>query len=281
MKSFDEGSVTVHDARLHYYRRTPPGSAGRAVVFLHGVTDDALCWTRVVQGLPEAFDLVLLDARSHGKSDAPAAGYSSEDRAGDVAGVITALGLDRPVLVGHSMGAETAVATAAVYPALVRAVFLEDPPWPGRFWGSTPEERAERAAQWREEIMQQKSLSREDLITKARLTNPTWDETEILAWADAKRAMHPNLAGIVVAPRRRWSDYVRQAECPILLLTGDPELGAIVSPRTVEEARTIWKNGRAAHIPGAGHSIRRDQFRLYMQTLQDFLLEVFDSKPGA
>ena len=92
-------------------------------------------------------------------TDAPEMGYGVDDRAADVAGLIQELKLDRPVLMGHSMGAETAIGTAAIFPDLVRAVILEDPPWPGRFWGSTPEERADRAAQWGEDIRKQKTLS--------------------------------------------------------------------------------------------------------------------------
>jgi pimeloyl-ACP methyl ester carboxylesterase len=277
MKAFAQGSVTANSIQIHYYRYTKPGSASRAVVFLHGVTDNGLCWSRVAQALPDSYDLVLMDARAHGRSDAPVSGYSADDRACDVAGLINALGLDRPVLVGHSMGAETALATAAIYPALVQAVVMEDPPWPGRFYGSTPEERTERAAHWREEILQQKALSRDELIAQGRLNNPTWAEEELFAWADAKKEIDPNLVGIVTAPRRRWSDYARQAECPLLLVTADPERGAIVSPRTVEEAALVWKKGRAVHIAGAGHSIHREQFDAYLQALQTFLDEVFDS----
>jgi pimeloyl-ACP methyl ester carboxylesterase len=47
-----------------------------------------------------------------------------------VAGLITALGLERPVLAGHSMGGGVASAVAALYPDLVGGVVLEDPAWP-------------------------------------------------------------------------------------------------------------------------------------------------------
>lgn len=277
MKAFEEGTVSVNSIQIHYYRSATAGAARRTVVFLHGVTDNGLCWSRVVQSLPDSDDLVLMDARAHGHSEAPASGYGADDRASDVAGLIQTLGLERPVLVGHSMGAETAIATAAIYPALIRAVVLEDPPWPGRFYGSTPEERVERAEQWREEILQLKALNRDELIAQARTNNPNWPEEELDPWADAKQEMNPFLVGMVTAPRRRWSDYVHQAECPILLLTADPERGAIVSPRTVEEAQLLWKNGRAVAIHGAGHSIHREQFDAYMQALQVFLDEVFNS----
>jgi N-formylmaleamate deformylase len=274
MKAFQEGFVPANGIQIHFYRSQPQNNVGRSILFLHSATENGLCWSRLAQALPDLYDLVLVDGRGHGRSDGPVSGYSADDRAGDVAGVIQALGLDQPVLVGHAMGAETAIATASIYPELVRAVVLEDPPWPGRFFGSTPEERAERASDWREDILMIRARSREELLAQARESNPTWAEEELGPWADAKKEANPNLVGMVTAPRRRWSDYVRQAVCPILLITGDPERGAIVSQRTIDEVEILWKNGRCANIPGAGHSIRRDQFVPYLAALQGFLAEV-------
>ena len=76
---------------------------------------------------------------------------------------------------------------------------------------------------------------------------------------------------MVFAPRRRWSDYVRQAQCPILLITADPERGAIVNAQTVQEANMFWKNGRTVNISGAGHCIHREQFDPYIRIVRDFL----------
>ena len=274
MLTFQEGFVPTNGIHIHYYRSTPPGDAP-TLVLLHGVTDNGLCWARVARALNADYDLILVDARGHGKSDAPESGYSAEDRAADVAGLIEALKLDRPVLVGHSQGAETAIAAAGIYPASLRAVVLEDPPWPGRYWGSTPEERAERAAEWRADILKQRGMSHAELVALGRKNNSTWNDEELELWANAKLEASPYLVGFVGAPRRRWTDYLRQAQCPILLITGDPQRGAIVNPRTIEEAKLYWKQGRVAHIPGAGHSIHREQLDAYLDALKPFLTEVF------
>jgi N-formylmaleamate deformylase len=272
-EQFSPHEVVSNNIRIHYYRSTPVGS-GIPILFLHGVTDDGLCWSRVAGALSPDYDIILMDQRGHGLSDAPVRDYSAEDRAVDTAGLISSLELDHPILFGHSMGAETAVVTASLFPDHVRAAILEDPPWPSRFWGGTPEEREERAAQWRAEIIERKAMDRAALIEQARQNNPTWAEEELGPWADSKHRMSPNLVGMVTAPRRRWSDYLRNARCPILLLTGDPEKGAIISPKTAAEAASYWQNGQVAHIPGAGHSIHRDQFEPFMQAVRGFLDEV-------
>ena len=273
--------VEANGIKLHYFRT---GRVDRpTVILLHGVTDSGKCWSSVAAELADVYDVVMPDARGHGRSDAPELGYGEEDRAADVAGLIRALRLDRPVLLGHSMGAATAISTAALFPDLVRAVILEDPPWPGRSYGSTAEEREARAQQWREDIdrMQRKSIG--ELIAEQRQQYPHWSDDELNPWAEAKQQVSANIASMMLAPRRRWSDYLRQAGCPLLLIVGDVERGAIVSPATINEAKMFWQNGRAYHIPDAGHNIHRDQFQLYMKVVRAYLREVLRkelSTPG-
>ncbi len=282
LTGFLEDFVTANGVKLHYYRSTPPSKKtllGRprpalSVVLLHGVTDNGLCWARVAGALAKDYDLILPDARGHGLSDAPETGYSVDDRAADVAGLIDALKLDRPALFGHSMGAETAIGAAALFPEKIRGVILEDPPWPGRFWGSTPEEKAERMAMMRAEIEQNRQKTLEALIEQAGEENPTWHPDEIKPWAEAKQQVSPNIVTRVLAPRRRWSDYVRQAQCPILLITGDSDRGSLVAAKTAEEAAIYWKDGRAVHISNAGHCIHRDQFEPVIQAARDFLAKL-------
>jgi N-formylmaleamate deformylase len=112
MASWSDGYVTANGIKIHYYRT---GGDKPEVVFNHGVTDDGLCWTHVAKALESKYDIIMLDARGHGKSDSGQGDYSPEARATDLAGVIQALGLERPVVGGHSMGADTAEHLAARY----------------------------------------------------------------------------------------------------------------------------------------------------------------------
>src|SRR4051794_8028698 len=108
MPLWSTGDVTANGIRLHYTRTgagTAPGKP--AVVLTHGFSDNGLCWTPVAEVLADDYDVIMIDARGHGQSDAPAEGYGSAEHAADVAGVIAALGLRRPALLGHSMGAAT------------------------------------------------------------------------------------------------------------------------------------------------------------------------------
>src|SRR5215218_7239361 len=123
MGAWQSGEVEANGITLHYTRT---GGDGPPVVLAHGFSDDGLCWTPVAEALAREYDVVMVDARGHGRSDAPEWGYGSAEQAGDLAGAIAALGLHRPAVLGHSMGAATALALAGTRPDVPGAILLED-----------------------------------------------------------------------------------------------------------------------------------------------------------
>src|SRR5690349_3955745 len=137
MFSPTSADVVVQGTKLHYYRA---GCDKPPLVLAHGLTDDGLCWTPVAEVLADTHDVIMVDARGHGKSDAPEDGYTLTNLAADLAGVIRELALDKPVILGHSMGAITALTLAASYPDMPRAILLEDPPPFWNFQSITPEQ---------------------------------------------------------------------------------------------------------------------------------------------
>src|SRR5690242_13485221 len=100
MTDWQSGHVEANGIRLHYTRT---GGDRPPLVLAHGFSDDGLCWTPVVAVLAPDYDVIMVDARGHGLSDAPAHGYGSAEHAADLAGAIGALGLRRPAVLGHSM----------------------------------------------------------------------------------------------------------------------------------------------------------------------------------
>jgi N-formylmaleamate deformylase len=187
-----------------------------------------------------------------------------------VAGLIDALSLDRPVVFGHSMGGETAIATAALYPDKVGGVVLEDPAWFNS--SEVSSDGGETRQWWRDELLRHQSLDRAALIAEYNRGHPRWHRDEIAACVDARYQMSVDaLDKILSSLRGGWQEFVRMAGCPILLITGDPKRGVIITPEMVSECASLWKQGQEAHIPGAGHSIRRERFGLYMQKVKIFL----------
>ncbi len=273
MKTYMDGFVKVNGINIHYYRSIP-ANGGQPVVLLHGLTDNGMCWVRVADALCDTYDVILPDTRGHGFSDKPDSGYTIEDQAADVAGLIGALSLDQPVLFGHSLGGQAAAAVAGLYPNLMRGAVLEDPAW---FDGSgTEEQGAENARRWRSELLHHQSLEREALIAECSQNNPGWHADEIAAWSVARYQMSDTaLVHILLSTRGGWQEFVRRAVCPFLLVTAEPERGAIITPAMVKEAAALWKRGREAHIANAGHCIHRDHFDAFMVEVKLFLEEVF------
>ena len=272
MSNWTENDVTANGIRIHYHRT---GGHAPPLVLVHGYSDNGLCWIRLAKALEGTYDIIMPDARGHGLSEAPETGYATASMAADLAGLIEALELDRPAVLGHSMGASTAATWAAQYPEQVGAVLLEDPPWfdEQRMQGRertmpTPEKR-------RAEIMARKAKSREELIASCRQAQPMWDEIEFGPWADAKRQFSPNLAERHAAPRRPWQEVAAEIAHPTLLISADNSAGALVTPEVAAQAADLNPHIQTVHIAGAGHNIRREQFDRYVQTVTQFLNTVY------
>ena len=132
-----DGYVMANGIRIHYWRS---GGNRPPMVMAHGSSDDGLCWTNLAKEIQDSYDIIMFDARGHGLSDPPTPSDPADVQVEDLAALIRALKLERPILMGHSMGSASVAQFAARYPDVPRAVILEDPDWSGR-----PRRRPRRA----------------------------------------------------------------------------------------------------------------------------------------
>ena len=260
------GTVDVEGGSLLYYRTW---GGGPALLLLHGITDSALCWTRVARDLEPEFDVVMPDARGHGRSRAAGANVTVGRLAADAAAIVGALGLGRTLVFGHSMGAVTAAALAAERPDLVRALVLEDPPIEPRYHFNPAFVQG-----WQADLAIWATLSVDERHARAAAENPGWDRSETDPLGDAKAAVDPAVLDRTGSPAEiDWPSVFARIICPGLLVTGDRSLGAIVSPATAAATMRAWPAGRTAHVPGAGHCIHRDRWTEAMAPIRSFLRE--------
>ena len=272
MSTWQSSELDANGIRIHYTRT---GGAKPPLVLAHGFSDDGLCWTPVARALEQDYDVIMVDARGHGLSEAPEQGYGHDQQAADLAGAIDALGLRRPVVLGHSMGAATTLALASTYPDVPSAILLEDPPmWWMQAPAGGPADQAWQARMhdWITGLQQK---TREELIAEQHAQSPSWSEDELGPWADSKLRLSLNVLQRRAAPPLDWPALAGAVGCPALLITADPALGAIVTPEGAEALQALMPKLRVAHIPGAGHSIRREQFDRYMQVVRAFLAETY------
>lgn len=253
----------------HYYRS---GGDKPPLVLLHGFTDDATCWFPIAEAFTDTHDVIAVDARGHGKSARIAGiGLANEAMAEDVAGLIHALKLSRPTVMGHSMGAFNALILAAAHPELVGCLILEDPaltPPP------TPEMEAMRdpsMRQWKENVRQMQALSVAELAAAEGARSPRWSAEELRYWAESKYRVDLDIFE-ARSPRPPWQSLLEKVACPVLLIYGD-DPRCLVTPATAQEAAGLWKSGQAVQISHAGHCVRRDNPADFLHAVRRFLAE--------
>jgi N-formylmaleamate deformylase len=268
MINWVEGDIDLGEISIHYYRT---GNSDKpSLVLCHGFSDNGLCWTRVAERLEPNFDIVMMDARNHGLSSRGNADLAS--MADDLAGLVSALELDRPILLGHSMGASMVADMVARYPERASRMVLEDPPWT-KYQGPPKEADVEaRGAGFRKYLASLQGRSTEDVIDFGRKQNPNWHADDLPAWAASKHQVSETaMNGLSLG---QWSDTVKNIQCSALLIYADGEGDGIVKHEVARQIVAANAMFRLGHVEGAGHNTRREQFEAYMLVLEDFLLEV-------
>ncbi|MFQ6144160.1 alpha/beta hydrolase [Streptomyces seoulensis] len=122
----EELRVPVPGGELAVLRWPAAAPDAPVVLALHGITANGLSWARVAHHLAGRVTLVAPDLRGRGGSGTLPGPYGIAAHADDMAAVVTALGLGRVVLTGHSMGAFTAALTAVRHPGLLSGLLLVD-----------------------------------------------------------------------------------------------------------------------------------------------------------
>ena len=138
---WSDGYAYANGARLHYYHAVPaPGKP--VIVMVHGVTDIGLNWATLTWKLQDDYDIYMLDTRSHGLSDPITAADDGDTLIKDVVEFCKVMKLEKPILMGHSMGGATVIRVGAEYPDLAKAIVVLDAgiggPGGGRGRGGPP-----------------------------------------------------------------------------------------------------------------------------------------------
>lgn len=241
------------------------GGSGEPMVVLPGITSPAIAMDFVARELTDLVRPVVVDVRGRGLSDAGES-YTLQDYADDTMAVIEGLRLERPLLLGHSMGARIAAVTAA-RGADLHGTVLVDPPMsgPGRgryptsldaFLGQLAEARRgtdadEVAAAWprwprREQELRARWLSSCDAGAVAATHRGFESEDFFTAW--------PGVPAPCV--------LVHGADSPVVTAAG------------VAQARAANPAARFVEIPRAGHMVFWDSPGVALRRLRTSLTEL-------
>ncbi|WP_206240039.1 alpha/beta fold hydrolase [Novosphingobium terrae] len=234
--------ITVNDVRL---RVVDQGEGAPALVFLHYWGGSASTWAPLIAALGSGRRSIALDQRGWGQSDAPAS-YALADMAEDAQGVIAALGLERYVLIGHSMGGKVAQLLASRCPTGLAGLVLVAPSPPTPL-GLPLEVR---------QGMVHAYDSRESVIATVQhaLTGTPLNPEQL------EQVIADSLAGSAPA-RKAWpmatsqeniAEQVAHIAVPVLVIAGEQDR---VDPPAVLEQELLphIKQARMHVLPGVGH----------------------------
>lgn len=199
---------------------------GLPIVALHGITNSGAQWQATAEALPSPRRFVAIDARGHGESDwDPGEAYAVDAHFADVATALGALGIERCVLAGFSMGGGVAILSAACLPERVAGVAVVDAyPHPEQSPGSAG------IARW---VAERAHLTRRFDPAIARRFQ------ELLAEGFATRA----------DLRAMWQSIA----CPVLVVRGGES--TVLPAETADDMLRLQPSARLETIEGVGHEI--------------------------
>ncbi len=250
---------------------------GVPIVLLHGLGLSGALWNRVREGFGPGYKLILPDFRSAGDTrEIQREELSLELWANDLAGLLAALEVERPVLVGHSLGASIALKYALEHPDDVRALALIGA-------DATLSNLGPRMTLSSERI---ESMGLEAWVTEYWSENPPFaadslerDPEILVAYRDLLLANDP-------------IDYVRQCRAIVGAEDLSGRLGQVTQPALVligeKDDRTLPEHGhalaerlgdaRAVELPGVGHTLPLEAPTAVAGAVRAFLEDV---APGA
>ena len=257
-------SADLGDVSLHYAIR---GQGGPWVTLIHGGMMPSVTWTAQSQRLADAARVLTFDVRGYGASSRPADGYSVEQLSDDMLRLWDAVGIDRSVVVGFSMGGFVAIEAALAAPERVQALMLVGsagglPPPAGEVFlrRASELERTGGEAQRRQHV--------DRVFSEAfRNANPALMES----YADAVGKNDPlSMAAVFrgLAQFDRRQDLTAIA-CPVLIVCGEQD--AALPVERSQALHAALPGSRLVIVPGAGHTLHLEQPNVFERLVRDVL----------
>ncbi len=265
--------VKINDVKIHYHHT---GGDKPPFVLLHGLTDNGLCFTPITDMFAKDYDVFMPDAQGHGLSDRADDNFRFLNYIDQLIGFIHFLNIEKPVIMGHSMGGAVAAAALAKNPLLAKAIILEDPAW--TIGVSSDKENEENGVGalvhvWIKMLQMQ---TRGEVLNSCQRDNPLWDKHELAPWTDSKFQVDLNIFHAMPFDLPPFEEVIPKITCPILLITANPALGGVLPQKIAKKASELWTTthqSRWVYLEDSGHNIRREHFSFFCKEISRFLKE--------
>jgi pimeloyl-ACP methyl ester carboxylesterase len=274
-----EHDVFVRDLKLHYQEwgnaSAPP------ILMLHGFGVSGHMFDEFAERMQDRYRLIALDQRGHGDSDwSPDGDYSRQAFVNDVEGFREALGLERFILVGHSMGGLNAVTYTVEHPEHVRALVLVDVGPEAakegvdnivRFTRGPDELEFDEFVEMAHRFNQRRSIDNIRERMRHRL-KPT--EGGKWTWKFDKRFRQDQNGlkiGSSLTNDETWQLY-RSVRVPTLIVRGAES--DVLSPEVAERAAREMQRAKLVVVASAGHSVPGDNPDDFTAAVREFIGEL-------
>ena len=245
--------------------------AGVDFLLVHGLASNAKTWELVAQRLSAAgHHVVAVDQRGHGLSDKPESGYGFDEVTSDLAALIEAMGLERPVVAGQSWGGNVVIDFASRYPELLSGLVLVD--------GGLIDLSKRPNATWETISVEMKppnllGIPRHEMVARFHGFHPEWSDEQI----ELQMGNYETLEDGTIRPwlsldhhmeilwamwNQRPAELVEALETPVQIAiadSGPPErrLTRVEEAERLEAMRPAGVRWR--QFTGAAHDIHVDQ----------------------
>lgn len=273
MTQYQDKFVAVNGLRLHYLDW---GSEGKPpFIMLHGGSAYAHWWDFVAPAFVDDFHVIALDQRGHGDSqhaDPPA--YGTRQYLADLHAFIGALGLHKPVLMGHSMGGHNSLIYATEHAHELSALILvdTDAAYPERaveFLRQLGEKPAKVFDSFAEAVSRFQLLPRETFMATERLHSLASFAFRELS--DGKWTSKLDRRTLFRDPVDGRS-LLAQITCPTLIVRA--ENTPVLSLEKIERLINGLPNGRWVEVPDTNHHVMLDNPDGLVKVIREFLREL-------
>jgi pimeloyl-ACP methyl ester carboxylesterase len=274
---FRTRDIAVDGATIH----VRSVGSGPAVVLLHGYGETGDMWAPLATDLARDHVVIVPDLRGLGLSSRPAGGYDKKTQAGDVAGVLDALQIQRADLVTHDIGNMVGFAFATQHPDRVTRFVIMDAPVPGvgpweeilknpllwhfRFGGPD----MERLVAGRERIYLDRFWNEFSADPKRFTEQAREHYARLYALPGAMHAGFAQFAAFDqdAVDNRAWLARSGRLRTPMLAIGGEKSFGLQMAAVMKEAADDV----QGVSIPDAGHWLMEEQPRATITAIRAFL----------
>lgn len=239
---------------------------GPEVLLIHGIGSSSGDFNPVISGMSRFCQPITIDLRGHGASGQPASGYHYRDYIRDLEIVLADLQMDRPIILGHSLGGIITLMWAALNPGKPHALIIEDSPL------RSGEDFREAFEGW----LKLNALSHDQAKAWYAEQNPHWPEAVLeqrsFDMVNTSRAAIEELQAASLSNQGldTFGD-LDKITSPVLFLQGDPGAGSMVHPDDLATLQQLLPQLQVEQFPGAGHTIHRSHPEEWLKRVERFI----------